>query len=83
MVSVAWQESLGDDVVFRIGHCAEKLSSWADSTFGALKSRIKVSERKLRDAQCCPPDANTINNCKALSDELDDLYKLEESYWHM
>lgn len=28
------------------------------------------------------PDANTIEKCKALSRELDELHRLEESYWH-
>lgn len=54
VVTNAWRESLGEEMDFRIANCAEKLSSWAECTFGALRSRIKSSERKLRAAQRCP-----------------------------
>ena len=83
MDSDAWQEGLGADIEFYIANCASKLSSWVESTFGVLKSRIKASKKKLRAAQRCPPDANMIDNCKSLLNELDELHKLAESYWHM
>lgn len=64
-------------------NCATHLSTWAESTFGALRIRIKESEKKLQMAQRCVPDAGMIANCKAILDQLDDLHKLEESYWHL
>ena len=80
VVSEAWQEALGANITFCIDNCALKLASWAESTFGALKARIKDSKRKLRAAQRCPLDANMMNNCKVLSNELDELHRMKESY---
>lgn len=83
IVADAWEECLGANIDFHIANCADKLAEWSKHTFGALRSRIKTSERKLNAAQRCPPDANMMRNCKALAFELDELHRLEESYWHM
>lgn len=37
----------------------------------------------MRAAQRCTPDANMIEQCKALSSELDTLHPQEESYWFL
>ena len=74
---------MGADITFRIGNSTSKLTSWAESTFGALKARIKESERKLRATQRCPLDLNMRNNYRVLSNELDELHRMEESYWYM
>lgn len=68
---------------FRIENCASKLSSWADSTFGAISNRINASEKKLKAAQRSVPDARMLATCKSIAEDLDDLHKMEESYWHM
>lgn len=83
VVSDAWQDSVGDNITFRITHYAGKLSDWAEAKFGALRSKIKESERKLKAAQRCPLNDNMVRTSKMLSTELDDLHRMEESYWHM
>jgi hypothetical protein len=83
VVEEARLESLGEGVKFRIANCAEKLASWAEKTFGVPKSRIRASERKLKAAQRYPPDANMLVKCKRLTEELNELHRLEESYWYM
>lgn len=71
------------DVDFRIENCAAKLSSWADVTFGAIKKKISSTEKRLKAAQRCQPDARMLATCKSIAEELNSLHKLEESYWHL
>lgn len=83
MVTEAWNEGLGEGIQFRLENCANRLRDWAEASFGAIRSQIKEGERKLKAAQRCAPDASMMANCKALSDHLDNLHSLEESYWHL
>lgn len=83
VVQEAWNEGVGENIDFRIEHCASQLSSWADATFGDLKKRIRHTEKQLIKAQRSVPDAGMIANCKAITDHLDELHRLEESYWHL
>lgn len=83
VVASAWKECLGEEIDFRIENCATHLAEWAESTFGLLRKKVSESEKKLKAAQRCTPDANMIANCCALSSELDALNQQEESYWHI
>ncbi|KAK1367590.1 hypothetical protein POM88_033682 [Heracleum sosnowskyi] len=82
VIQEAWNDSVGDDIPTRLKFCSERLLSWAKSTFGNIKKRIKETEKRLKNMQNSLPDANSMEKCKALSKELDELHRLEESYWH-
>ncbi|XP_021859944.2 uncharacterized protein [Spinacia oleracea] len=81
-VATTWAGSAGENAVNRIARCAEALSSWAATTFGCIKKKIKVAEEKLRVAQSRSPDADMLQQCNELAAELDMLHQQEESYWH-
>ncbi|XP_056688734.1 uncharacterized protein [Spinacia oleracea] len=49
---------------------------------GAVQKRIKMAERKLKETQGRALDAQQLLQCNEIVDELDDLRRLEESYWH-
>ena len=48
-----------------------------------LCKRVRDTEKKLCLAQRCVPYATMIANCKALSNELDTLHQMMESYYHI
>ena len=84
VVEDAWLGRLGGggwDIQFKIAECGQGLSTWAKFTFGAVRKKIKKAERSLSKLQNCAPHANVLQTCKALSDELDNLHRLEESHW--
>ncbi|KAL2898421.1 C5a peptidase [Bienertia sinuspersici] len=54
----------------------------AATRFGSVKKRIKEAEKELKILQNTRPDHKMLSRCAKLSDELDDLHRLEESYWH-
>lgn len=83
MVADSWQVGLGDAMHHRLENVAANLSKWAASTFGDIKKRIKDKEKLLQEAQNNLPDAIMFAKCNELSNELDDLHRLEESYWHV
>ncbi|KAL2894305.1 D-aminoacyl-tRNA deacylase [Bienertia sinuspersici] len=48
-----------------------------------IKRRIKEAEKELRFFWDQRPDQHMLSKCKVLADELDELDRLEESYWHL
>ncbi|KAL2903383.1 3-methylorcinaldehyde synthase tropA [Bienertia sinuspersici] len=44
--------------------------------------RIKEIEKQLKYFQSHRPDQAMLARCNELADDLDDLHRLEESYWH-
>uniref|UniRef100_A0A803LSC1 Reverse transcriptase zinc-binding domain-containing protein n=1 Tax=Chenopodium quinoa TaxID=63459 RepID=A0A803LSC1_CHEQI len=58
------------------------LKQWARITFGDIKKKIKTAEGELHTAQAAPIDANMLETCKNLSEEIDELRRMEESYWY-
>lgn len=67
-------------MVHYIARCADGLSSWAATTFGCIKKKIKVAGEKLRVAQAQSPDADMLQQCNSLASELNVLHQQEESY---
>ncbi|KAL2944157.1 hypothetical protein RDABS01_032504, partial [Bienertia sinuspersici] len=65
-VKEAWLSGVGSSI-------SEKLNSC---------SRIKHKEKELKEWQNYAPDAPTIERCREIVRELDELHRLEESYWH-
>ena len=82
VVSDSWTRETGDDIDKRIGLLALDLSKWAASTFGNIKKKIKETETQLKAAQSNLPDAIMFDRCNELSTKLDELHRMEESYWH-
>lgn len=65
----------------RISSCVEKLTRWASETFGCIKKKIKKIEKELTEVQGSRVDTQMLNHCEQLARELDELHRLEESYW--
>uniref|UniRef100_A0A803MW53 CCHC-type domain-containing protein n=1 Tax=Chenopodium quinoa TaxID=63459 RepID=A0A803MW53_CHEQI len=82
VVGQGWRDSVGCSMASRVAICSEKLASWAALTFGLVKKRIKKGEKRLSELKRGAMDAAKLEMCNSLSNELDELYKLEESYWH-
>ncbi|XP_056698562.1 uncharacterized protein [Spinacia oleracea] len=82
VVSHAWRGSRDENIVTRIANVAGHLTSWATETFGAIKKRIRDAEKRLKSFQDSKHDATVLMQCKNIAEELDDLHRLEESYWH-
>lgn len=83
VVYEAWNSRVGEDLDVKIDHCAKRLRSWASKHFEDILKKIRTTEKKLAKAQCCVPDTNMVNTCKVLLEELDNLHRLEDSYWFM
>lgn len=83
VVEEGWNIQMGGDIVSRIDARAEHLKSWASRSFGDIRKQIKKTEKNLARAQRCVPDNRMIRNCKDISEELDRLHCLEESYWFL
>ena len=82
VVQEAWSESNGDDVTTRLELVSNKLSSWASMAFGNLKKRKKRALARLDALQQRVQDASVMAQCHTVVDELDDIHRLEKSYWH-
>ncbi|KAL2938555.1 Flagellar hook-associated protein 1 [Bienertia sinuspersici] len=82
VVNDAWKEFMSMDTPAKIVNCANKLTEWVAATFGNIKRRIKEAEKELRFFQDERPDQHMLSKCKELADELDELHRLEEFYWH-
>ncbi|KAL2935796.1 hypothetical protein RDABS01_018914 [Bienertia sinuspersici] len=78
----AWNESPGMNVATKLEVCATKLKDWANRTFGDIKKRIKIAEKNLKTIQNMQPDRSILEKGAALANELDELHRLQESYWY-
>lgn len=76
-----WARNATEPITTKVGSCARALSAWARKKFGDIKERIKVKEKELQAWQVRHPDAVMMERCNSVSMELDDLHRLEESYW--
>ncbi|KAL2899875.1 hypothetical protein RDABS01_024957 [Bienertia sinuspersici] len=82
VVKEAWGGNAGASISTKLDTCASELSLWAKKTFGDVKKRIKEKERELKEWQGRVPDGPMLERCKEIVGELDDLQRLEETYWH-
>lgn len=82
VIKNAWEGGGSASLPTRIAQCAEELSSWAEASFGGTKKRIREAEKELTMWQRGEPDAVMIQKCSELSEELDELHRKEETYWH-
>ena len=82
VVEDAWGASGGESIVARLELVSQNLSSWAAQVFGNLKRKKKRALARLNDLQQKPPDANILELCNAEAAALDEIHRLEESYWH-
>ncbi|KAL2929017.1 RNA polymerase II holoenzyme cyclin-like subunit [Bienertia sinuspersici] len=62
--------------------CGTQLRKWASDTFGDIKRGIKKVEKELGLLLNKRPDQNMLDRCESLSNELDELHHLQESYWY-
>ncbi|KAL2935537.1 hypothetical protein RDABS01_018655, partial [Bienertia sinuspersici] len=81
-VKEAWLSGVGSSISEKLNSCSVHLSKWAENTFGDIKKRIKHKEKELKEWKNYAPDAPTIERCRVIVRELDELHRLEESYWH-
>ncbi|XP_021761699.1 uncharacterized protein LOC110726522 [Chenopodium quinoa] len=81
VVKSAWNNNVADPIHMRIANCAESLSLWASNTFGDIRKRIKKAEERLLATQQGVMDGVNLHRCWSISQELDELLMLEESYW--
>ncbi|XP_021730636.1 uncharacterized protein LOC110697570 [Chenopodium quinoa] len=82
VVSNAWVCGVTKPIHKRITRVGEGLSSWAGHKLGNIKKRIKKAEKKLQEAQGGWFDASRLALCINIKKEIDELRRLEESYWH-
>ena len=82
VVQQAWEALGSDNVVAKIGHVATALKGWGSLTFGVIKKKIRDKEFQLQEWQSKVPDGMMLARCNELVAELDELHRLQESYWH-
>ncbi|KAL2935618.1 hypothetical protein RDABS01_018736 [Bienertia sinuspersici] len=82
VIQKAWSDERNKLVVEKINHCATRLSEWAEENFGDIKRKIKMKEKELKLWQESVPDGMMMEKCTQISSELDELHRLEETYWH-
>lgn len=82
IVKNSWGADVGVDIESRVASCSAHLDTWAASTFGDLKKRVKQKEEELELWQARVLDGAMLDKCRELVGELDELHRLEESYWH-
>lgn len=82
VVAKAWKDRGSDAMTVRVAGVAASLSKWAHTTFGDLQKRITKAEKALHLLQEKPPDGYVLEQCHQIVNELDELYRLKESYWH-
>ena len=82
VVEAAWVESVGEGLTLRLERVSQHLSTWATHTFGNLKKRKKEAFSRLSNLQQQMPDAAILDQCRVVSRDLDEIHRLEESYWH-
>ncbi|XP_048494301.1 uncharacterized protein LOC125494664 [Beta vulgaris subsp. vulgaris] len=82
VVADVWKAVGNDSVRAKITKVAQSLTSWASKTFGDVKKRIKDAEKRLKMIQGGQLDANLLQRSHEICEELKELRKLEESYWH-
>lgn len=80
VVSRAWKDGINFERHVRFATCANELTKWASDNFGSIKKNIKKVE-ELKDSQSGRFDTQMLHNCEQLARELDELHRLEESYW--
>uniref|UniRef100_A0A803MN05 Uncharacterized protein n=1 Tax=Chenopodium quinoa TaxID=63459 RepID=A0A803MN05_CHEQI len=82
VVGDAWNEEVAAPITDRIVVLEERLKKWAGKTFGDLKKKIQKTESNLRELQGGRMDTSTLQQCQAVSSELNELRRMEESYWY-
>uniref|UniRef100_A0A803N6X6 Reverse transcriptase zinc-binding domain-containing protein n=1 Tax=Chenopodium quinoa TaxID=63459 RepID=A0A803N6X6_CHEQI len=82
VVKKAWAESRGKMAHSRLNDCATALIRWSAKTFRALRKKINEKETELQEAQGAVLDGLMLEKCKKLSEEINELRQMEESYWY-
>uniref|UniRef100_A0A803LA15 Zinc knuckle CX2CX4HX4C domain-containing protein n=1 Tax=Chenopodium quinoa TaxID=63459 RepID=A0A803LA15_CHEQI len=82
VIKKAWEESAGLMMEDRIEGCVSNLRVWARKSFGDIRKKIGEKEKELGEWQCCEPDVAMLNACKKIVAELDELHRLDETFWH-
>lgn len=80
VVDEAWNERFVGTIHEYIEGYRKGLAEWAKRTFGVLKMKIKKAEKSFSKAQKYFLDACILQTCNGISNELDNLHHLEESY---
>ena len=83
VVGNAWREHAGSDIHSRVSGVASSLACWARVTFGDIQKRIIAAERVLHNLQEQAPDGRIIEQMHQVTNTLDELHRLKESYWHL
>lgn len=81
VVNNSWRCNYGESVTMKLSHVSNSLSEWAAHSFGDVKKKIKTAEKKLKLLQELSPDSHMLEQCHEISMELDELHRMEESYW--
>ncbi|XP_021742799.1 uncharacterized protein LOC110708884 [Chenopodium quinoa] len=82
VVSDHWMAGVSEPMHTRIANVAGGLSTWAARTFGVLKKKIINAEGLLKEIQGKRLDGALLEQCNAIRREIDELRRLEESYWY-
>lgn len=82
VVEEAWSGSCGETIARRLECVSSDLSCWATKKFGDLKKRKKKALDNLNALHQRAPDAMVLEQCRKVSNKLDEVHRLEESYWH-
>uniref|UniRef100_A0A803MTM6 Reverse transcriptase Ty1/copia-type domain-containing protein n=1 Tax=Chenopodium quinoa TaxID=63459 RepID=A0A803MTM6_CHEQI len=82
IVREAWNSTTVGNVPSKVAVCADNLGRWVSNTFGSIKAKIKKSEEQLKALQGRIMDNVNLARCRQLSEEIENLRLLEESYWH-
>ncbi|XP_021716657.1 uncharacterized protein LOC110684510 [Chenopodium quinoa] len=82
VVLECWATGVGEPMHARIANVVGGLSTWAARTFGVFKKKIKNAEGRLKEIQGGRLDAVLLEQCNAIRQEIDELRRMEESYWY-
>lgn len=82
VIKTSWDSWGSASITTRIAQCATDLSKWAAASFGGIKKRIKEVKKELSVWQKGQANAVMLQKCGELTEELDELHRKEETYWH-
>ncbi|XP_021743477.1 uncharacterized protein LOC110709569 [Chenopodium quinoa] len=83
VVAETWRDNGMFTVPERVEHLANALRKWAGNIYGSIPKKIKKAEEQMRIIQLGRMDNAKLARCRELSEEIEHLRLLEESYWHI
>ncbi|XP_010684899.1 uncharacterized protein LOC104899410 [Beta vulgaris subsp. vulgaris] len=83
VVMGAWSAAEDGRICEKLGVVARELQGWSKKSFGSLRKKIEVVEKKLHEAQCEAISNDSCERCVSMEKELDELHTKNEAHLYM